>query len=277
MPHWLARLALAFARRGPRSVLVRRRHDGPLYVQRALYPEADGTPHLMLLHPPGGMVQGDRIEIEAHVAAAAQALITTPSASRFYRMPATDTTQTVWLVVGADAMLEWLPLEAILFDGARVRNTLSLQLDSRARAIAWDIVTFGRPAIGERLTHGALDTRLRVSIDAQPVLDERTHVPGLAKSDLQDAVWGLDGARVMGTLVAYRPEGFDEKDSTAVREAAAAVVDVRIGITRVDGLLLVRALGAAPTAVREALSAVWAVLRPRVAGKPVVAPRIWST
>jgi urease accessory protein len=62
---------------------MRRRHLGPLVVQRAFHPEADGTAHLYILHPPGGVAGGDRLEITAHVAAGARALMTTPGGAKF--------------------------------------------------------------------------------------------------------------------------------------------------------------------------------------------------
>tara|TARA_B100001079_G_scaffold262639_1_gene264971 strand:+ start:2507 stop:3280 length:774 start_codon:yes stop_codon:yes gene_type:complete len=257
-------------------VPVRRRHTGPLYIQRALYPEDDGTAHLMLLHPPGGLVQGDRIDIDIETTDAASVLVTTPSAGKFYRTPATGTHQHVRLHAGPNSRLEWLPQEAILFDGADVALSLDVDLSADSRVIVWDSVVLGRPAIGERLTHGHLDTRLDVRLEARTIFSERTRVPGLADSCLQDARWGLDGAIAMGTLIAYRPETFVAQDIEALRELAVSC-DGQYTVTLVDELLVVRALGQSSRFVRETLALAWHALRPRVMGKPAVAPRIWAT
>lgn len=257
-------------------MLLRRRHSGPLYIQRALYPESDYTAHVMILHPPGGLVQGDQIDIRARAAAGAGLLVTTPSAGKFYKTPAGGTRQAVRLATGPEARLEWLPQEAILFDGAHVRLALAVDLDPTSRAILWDSVVFGRPAIAERLVDGGLDSDLAIAIDGRPVFSERTRVPGLATSHLQDAAWGLDGAVAMGTLVAYCPEGFDEQQTRVLREAVVAEGG-RCAITRVDELMVVRALGLSAAFVRQTLARAWQTLRPWVMGKPAVAPRIWST
>lgn len=52
---WLAELELWFALSAGKTRLVRRRHLGPLVVQRPFHPEKDGTCHIYLLHPPGGV------------------------------------------------------------------------------------------------------------------------------------------------------------------------------------------------------------------------------
>ena len=275
-PGWQATLNIAAARRGDKSALTQRSHTGPLYIQRALYPEADHTAHVMILHPPGGLVQGDQIDIQARAGAEAALLITTPSAGKFYKTPAGGTAQNVRLAAEPGARLEWLPQEAILFDGAHVTLGLTADLDAASRAIVWDSVVFGRPAIGERLQQGSLDSQLRVTLDGQLIFSERTRVPGLSASPLQDAAWGLDGAIAMGTLVAYCPEGFTEQHTRALRETLVAEGG-RCAVTRVDALLVVRALGRSTAYVRQVLIQAWQTLRPWVMDKPAVAPRIWST
>jgi urease accessory protein len=57
---WQASLNLSFANRFNKTLLVQRKHSGPLTVQRPFYPEGDVC-HVYLLHPPGGIVGGDEL------------------------------------------------------------------------------------------------------------------------------------------------------------------------------------------------------------------------
>mgnify|MGYP003709246943 CR=1 FL=1 len=64
---WPAELELWFALSAGKTRLVRRRHLGPLVVQRPFHPEKDGTCHVYLLHPPGGVAGGDRLDLRFHL------------------------------------------------------------------------------------------------------------------------------------------------------------------------------------------------------------------
>jgi len=81
---WQAELALRFAPRGDRTALVARRQRGPLTVQRPFYPEPQGICHTYVLHPPAGIVGGDDLRMTFDLETGAQALVTTPAATRWY-------------------------------------------------------------------------------------------------------------------------------------------------------------------------------------------------
>src|SRR6478736_2504397 len=116
---WRARLALAFERRGDRTVLARRHHEGPLVVQKPLYPEGDGVCHAIVLHPPAGIAGGDAIELSLRAGEGSSVLVTTPGAAKWYRSPGPTASQRISIEAAAGSTLEWLPQENIVFDGAR--------------------------------------------------------------------------------------------------------------------------------------------------------------
>ena len=81
---WHAHLHIDYTLEQQRTV-ARFRHSGPLRILQSLYPEGDGICHNVLVHPPGGLVGGDTLEVNATVGPGAHALVTTPGATRFYR------------------------------------------------------------------------------------------------------------------------------------------------------------------------------------------------
>src|SRR5258706_3932982 len=128
---WHGEIDLAFHRDGNRTALERRRVRMPLALQRPFYPEGESVCHVLVLHPPGGMVGGDRLDISIDVGESAEALISTPSAAKWYR-GLMRATQSVTHLVAPRARLEWLPQETIVFDGADVEQRLRVDLASEA-------------------------------------------------------------------------------------------------------------------------------------------------
>lgn len=126
-PRWPARLTLHAAHDAGRTT-VHARHSGPLRLLKTLYPEGDAIAHAVLVHPPGGLVGGDRLDIEIDVAAGAHLLVTTPAATRFYRSIAGEAVQAVTAQVAPGARLEWLPQETIAYSGCEARNEVRLKL-----------------------------------------------------------------------------------------------------------------------------------------------------
>jgi urease accessory protein len=268
MTAWQAELELRYRRSGARTALAQR-HRGPLQVQKALYPEGPATCHTVVVHPPGGIAGGDALSIEVDVDSGAHALITTPGAAKWYKADGRVAAQSVQLRVrGA---LEWLPQEAIVFDGADARSALTVELDEGAAMLGWDIVALARAAAGERFAHGAYAQTIRLYDAGALQWLERTRLVG--GDALLASPVGLRGARVFGCLWAYGPR-FSEQQLDALRGPDDAAPLTRLA----PRLLVARALGETTAAVRAALQTVWARLRPLVFdGLAAVPPRIWAT
>lgn len=265
---WAASLKIGFERRAGRTALTERRQRGPLAVQRPFHPEGEPC-HCYLLHPPGGLVGGDRLAIGVAVGAGAHALITSPGAAKFYRSAGSPAVQHQRLEVAAGGTLEWLPQENILFRGALACTATEVDLTGDARYLGWEIHCLGRPAIGERLGEGAADLSLRLSRDGRPLLRDRLR---LRAQDL-DGPSGLRGQPVLATLLATGAEGGD----LAAARAAACVGAGYLAATLVEDLLIARYLGPSGEAARAALVSIWKALRPRLIGPAPCPPRIWAT
>ncbi|ANX03152.1 hypothetical protein PG2T_02405 [Immundisolibacter cernigliae] len=269
---WRAHLSLSFAQQGGRTVLARREHSGPLTVQRPFHPEGPaGACHVYLLHPPGGVVGGDVLDVAIHAGLDSRVLITTPAANRLYRSagPCAQLTQTLRVDMGAQ--LEWLPQPTIAFAGVHARVATRVDLAPGGRFIGWEILCLGRPDSGERYA-GRLGMALELWQDGAPLWLERARYDGTA---LLDASFGLRGHCVSGTLLAAPVAA--EEILGAVRAAMEAHPGVLAGASTVDGVLALRVLGFQAETVQRALADAWAVLRPALFGRPALAPRIWAT
>jgi len=168
---WLASLDLEFALSGSRTVLARRSHVGPLVVQRPFYPEGDVC-HVYLVHPPGGVVGGDTLELRAQVRDGAHALITTPAATKFYRSEGRLARQVQDIALDA-ATFEWLPQETILFPDAYASIGTRVRLTERSKFIGWEIVCYGRPASGLKYASGRAHQDFELWLNDTPLVPSR--------------------------------------------------------------------------------------------------------
>ncbi len=273
---WPARLALSAARDGAGATRVHARHDGPLRLLKTLYPEGASAAQAVLVHPPGGLVGGDRLDIHLDVQAGAHLLVTTPAATRFYRSNAGEAAQVVQATVGEGGRLEWLPQETLAYPGCIARNEVRLSLAPGASLFATEVLGLGLPAAGQPFDAGRLLQHLEISgqwLD-RGWLDA-------ADKPLMDGPCGLAGRRVLGTLV-YAQTGALADAQALLDDSRALLGDApRAGITLLDGprgaVLLARAVGDEVEAVTLALRGLRSLWRERLWGLPASDPRIWAT
>lgn len=102
---WHANLNINYAFEAKRTV-ARYVHTGPLRILQSLYPEGDAVCHNVLVHPPGGLVGGDTLDITVDVGEGAHGLITTPGATRFYKSLGELALQRTRVNLQANARLE---------------------------------------------------------------------------------------------------------------------------------------------------------------------------
>jgi len=280
---WHAELALGFApasARDPRpgrTVLAALRHRGPLRVQRAFHPQEDGTCHVYVLHPPGGLVGGDVLTIDVDVAPGARALVTTPAAGKLYRSARLWATQTHTLRVAAAASLEWLPQENIFYSGAHARVATRVHLEDGGLFLGWEISVLGRPAAAETFAAGACLHAFEIfrSQDGAPLWLERGRYDG--GDDALTQAWGLAGRTAVGTLVCASV-GRGATLAALLPELRAPLAhDACAAVTLLDDVLVCRALGHEAQDVRKSFMPLWARLRAALLDSPAVAPRVWAT
>jgi len=270
---WGARLELGYEHEDGATRLTRRQHLGPLMVQKPFYPEGTDLCHSVLLHPPGGIAGGDRLEVQVAVGAQARALVTTPGATKWYRSAGPVAQQHATLAVGAGGSLEWLPQENIVFHRAQARIITRVDLADGACYIGWDITRLGRTASGERFEAGELRSRTEILRVGRRLWGDYACIEGGAA--LLRSPAGLAGCPVMGTLLAVGP--VIERGLLEMCRALIPQGDARCGVTAFPGMLVARYLGASTAAARGYFVALWGLVRPAFLGRQLCLPRIWNT
>ena len=268
-PSWHAELELGYARINDTTRPVLRRHLGPLRVQKHLYAEGPQVCQHIIVHPPGGIAGGDRLEVRASVGPNAWAQLTSPGAAKWYRA-ASPAYQQLDLQVAAGATLEWLPQETIVFSAAQAELKTSIELQGDARLFYWDVVALGRPASGERFEQGHFQAQLEIRRDGQLLWHERQRIVGA--DGLLDSPIGLDGQPVFATLLVT-----GEIDSELLQACRSLPNPVRGDLTQLPGLLVARCLASETLLARGWLIDLWTLLRPALLGLEALAPRIWNT
>ena len=269
---WLASLRLHLKREQDKTILASCQHQGPLRVQRPFYPESTKICHVYIVHPPGGLVSGDRLELDIEIDADSWGIMTTPGATKFYRSRQGVATQRVQIKVRKDAVLEWFPQENIQFNGTRSKTSIQVNLDDSAQFIGWDINCLGRPASREPLLRCEINNRFEIWRNDTPVFLDRAHY--LNDDPIFDAAWGLQGYPVNGLLVCSKSE---PSLLSKIRESGLLNTTAIIGVTEKQGTMIFRFLGHHAQEAKSIFQAVWGILRPALLGVDAVTPRIWNT
>jgi urease accessory protein len=249
-------------------------------VQRPFFPEGPGVCHVYVLHPPGGIVGGDRLRVSADVEAGAHALLTTPAATKAYRTAGPPSIVENRLRVAAGGVLEWLPQETILYDGCDLSLHMRVDLAAGATFLGIDVVCFGLPARGDAgFARGRCRQDVELWRDGLPLVLERGRFDG--DSAVHASAWGLAGAPVMGTLFAAPATDTDLAAlATEIRARADQLADGDLGAATVLGggrVLACRYVGPSVERGGRFLREAWALARRALLGRDAVAPRIWAT
>ena len=273
---WVARLNLDYSLEAERSV-ARFAHNGPLRILQSLYPEGDRICHNVLVHPPGGLVGGDTLDMQVTVGAGAHGLVTTPGATRFYRSEAGLATQQVHAHVHDGARLEWLPLEALAYSGCHALNLARFTLAPTAEMMTWDITALGLPHAQQPFERGTFMQHLEIP---NVWLERGT----IAAEDerLMNSPLGLAGQRCMATLVFAAGSAIATDRAEAALEAARAAIEasplrLQAGATQAHPhLIVLRVLAPVVEPAMQLLRPVWAAWRQALWALPASVPRLWN-
>ena len=235
--------------------------DGSLRVR---FPNA--TPQALeavLVNTGGGMTGGDRFSIDLSVGEGASLIFGTAAAEKIYRSSGADAEMDVRLSVAQDAKLAWLPQETILFDRARLRRTIDIDLAEGSSLIMAEAVVFGRAAMDEAMVQGFFTDAWRIRRGGKLIYADTARLDGAIAARMAARAVTNGGIAIATVLVAPGGDAALEQ----VR-ALGETFSGEVGSSSWTGMAVARLCAKDGAALRHDMIAVLAAL-----GTPV--PRLW--
>jgi urease accessory protein len=281
---WQAR---AWLRLEPDTGRYRAGASAPLKWQRA-FPGPDGRLQLPLLHTGGGLVGGDRLELELEARPGSRGLLTSVAAQkvygsvgRFRQQPARSrwARQSLTVQLGEGADLEWLPQELVLYADGLYEQHCHVQLAPGASWLGAEVVRLGRSAAGEGLGAGCWRSSLEIlrpdgGGSRRWELVDRLSLEGEALGSPH----GMAGQPVLGSLVWAAPDGLESERLAWLAEEARAAregLDGEMALGRLEQGLIARYRGLSCQAARYWFTRLWALTRRCRGLQPPQLPRVW--
>jgi urease accessory protein len=218
------------------------------------------------LKPPGGIVQGARLETTVTLARGARSVLTTQSATKVYRTDQGLAEELTRYTVEGDAVLECLPDHTIPFGGSRLFRSTLVEADPHATVILTDALAAGRVARAERFQfdHLFLETEVRVGGEQRMV--DRVDLDLRGGGFHRLGLW--DRYVYCASLYAYSP-----RVDAALAAELAALLEGRERVYAGAGqpgpnCVMARILGSTADDIRRLLFDAWDLLRRPLLGKP---------
>ncbi|MGT2569337.1 urease accessory protein UreD [Acinetobacter ursingii] len=276
---WYAELELGFKHDGQRTIMNHRKHYGPVRVQKMLWPEKTGVCHAIIVHPPAGIAGGDHLTFQISTQENAHAVVTTPGAGKWYKTNGKQAFQHIYLAVKDHSILEWLPQETMLFDGANAHSETRIHLDQTASFIGWDMLVLGRQARAETFQTGAYANQFKLYREQKLLVADTLRFKG--QDRWLSSCLGMNGYAVMGSFWAVAPEQYRasfylEQHIELIRELMVRM-KVPVRLTLLDDVICARFLGDDVRVCHDAFAAIRARLRRYWFNLDEEFPRIWRT
>jgi urease accessory protein len=254
-------LGLAFELRSGRTVLTGRRFTLPLQALEPVDLDGTGAATLFLLNPTGGVLGGDRLETRVDLGAGGRVCLSTPSATRVYRSAGLPAVQRMIFRIEEGAALEYVPDHVIPSPGARLIQSVEVDLAPGASAILCDAWAAGRAARGEAWRFDLLDSGTVVRDREGLVFKDRVALSGARGWGGLGAAEGMPYAATVACL-APSHAGLDELVADLASALAVAAPDASAGVTALArGGVVARILAPSAPALQRAVEAGWVCCR----------------
>ena len=258
----VGRIALAVRANAGVTRRLRVAEEGSLRVRCPGPPAAELE--AVIVNTAGGVAGGDRLKLAVTVEPGARLVVTTAAAEKVYRTLEPDATVDVTLAVGAGGALAWLPQETILFDRARLKRSINIDLAEDAHLVLAEAIVLGRAGMGEAVDDSRLFDRWRLRRGGTLIHAESVRLDGAVAAKLAQPAVAKGGIALATVLVVPADE-----DTAADVRALGGEFRGEVGVSVWNGFAVVRLCAADGAALRRDLVAVLAAVRGRAL------PRLW--
>lgn len=245
--------------------VTRRRqlHESGSLRVRFPSPEAEGL-SAVFVNTAGGVAGGDRFDIDISTGEGSHLAVTTAAAEKIYRAQGPAAELNIALKLASGSHLAWLPQETILFDRARVKRRIDIDLAEGASLLLCEIVVFGRAAMGERMRQGEFIDRWRMRRGGKLVLAETVRLDGDIGEKLSRPAIAKGGVAIGTALIVPGDEALVER----LRELSKSFGG-EVGISCWNGFAMARFCAQDAARLRADMMAVLG----RASG--LALPRLW--
>ena len=251
------------------SALSGRTHAARIFETGGLrlrFPNVSDGCEGVIVNTGGGIAGGDSADYDFVAEEASDVLLTTAAAEKIYRAQAEAATIHVSLRLQERASLAWLPQETIMFDGAKLKRRLDIDLCAGSSLTLVEALVFGRLAMGELTIDGAIHDRWRIRREQKLIFAEDFRIEGGIGDALERPAIGRKGrATALMLHIAPDAEAKLELIRTALRDAPC-----EWGASAWNGMLVTRFISPVPEIQRAAILLALQALRGREA------PRVWK-
>jgi urease accessory protein len=221
----------------------------------------------VLINTAGGLTGGDDMRWSAELGAGGKLTLTTQACERIYRSLGGPARVQTNLTVCANAHLDWLPQETILFAASHLNRRIEIDLASGASLTAIEAVLLGRDAMGEIALDAKLHDNWRIRRNGRLLHAEATRLEGTLSE--RNGISLLAGKRAFATIVHISPDA----DQCFARLSAVRNLiseEAEVAVSAIGERLVVRALAQSGLALRQRIVPILAELSG--AGE---LPRLW--
>lgn len=272
--NWHGKINLNYQYKSDKTELISSFAQSPFKIQQSFYPEGEAICHNIILHTAGGVVGGDLLDQNINLNSNSQTLITTPAANKIYRSNGKIAVQNINITLKNNSILEYLPQEMIIFDGAKYHQSNIINLQDHSTLLIWDIIRFGRTARGEIFSQGYWQSKLEIWQEEKPLFIDNICLKG--EDNLYHNLTGLNNNPILGTLT-YIGNNINPETFTNIRQLCQdSLINGKGGVTELIKGLNCRYLGNSTTEVKEFFFKIWQILRVQYLGKNAIKLRIWS-